>query len=154
MLSGRPDGSLPLDHCQHVIDRSVEVVVDEHMVGDSSTKWLLSLCLAETSKDLVVGVTAPAKAALLLFSSWRKQENEHRVWKALFHLLRPVELDLEHHVSSIDIVEIGHRRSVVVTEELGPFDEPSVGDPAFKCLGCGEHIGICGFARTLIASRP
>ena len=89
-----------VDDRQHLVDVSVEVVVDHDVVGDRQPDRLLVLGLAQAGEHLVVGVAAPAQPALLLVAGRREHEDQQRVGVLRLDLLGAVDLDLEHDVGA------------------------------------------------------
>src|SRR5687767_7212790 len=57
-LSGRRAG--PIDDPQQLVDRLVEVVVDQHVIGELETHRLLALRLAQSIGDLVLTIATLA----------------------------------------------------------------------------------------------
>ena len=117
---------------QHLVDRRVEVVVDDDVVGQarpigSSISAFFSRC-----EHLVAGVTPPSQPAFLFLARRRDDEEQQGVGMQPLHLLGAVDLDLEHDV----LVAVGRWRgaAVVVAEELGPLQEPALGDALLERL--------------------
>ena len=142
----------PIDDPQQLVDRVVEVVVDQHVVGQFEAHRLLRLGLAQTIGDLVLAVATLAQPALLLGPRRWQDEDQDRLGSLGLDLLGSVDLDLQHDVAAGD--GLGERRAVEVAEELGPLQKATGGDVAAKLIASDEVIRRVGLADSAFTCRP
>lgn len=57
-----------VDDREHLVDRGLQIVVDDEMIGQFATDRLLLLGLLQASEDLVVDVAPTAQPSLLFFT--------------------------------------------------------------------------------------
>ena len=115
-----------VDDGEQLLDRLLEVVVHDHLVGDGQPDRLLVEGLAHPLGHLVLGVAPAPQAALLLLAARREDEDQEGLRVLATDLLGPVDLDLEHHVGAGR--GLGRGRAVVVAQEVGPLEEAAPGD--------------------------
>ena len=152
-LSGNADASsLPcgrpglVDDAQQLVDRVVEVVVDDDVVGQLRARS------APRSRPCAAA-RAPcprgrrARAGDVPARSRVGGSTKIRIASSCscLHLLGAVDLDLEHDVAAGG--RLRQRRAVEVAEELGPLEEATVGDALLELLPRDEHVRAFGLAR-------
>ena len=142
VVSGR--GSLPgqlagpIDDSQQLVDRFVEVVVDQNVVGQLEADRLLRLGFAQAVGDLVLSVAALTQPPFLLCARRWQDEDQDGVRSLGLYLLGAVDLDLQDDIAASD--RFRERRAVQAAEELGPLEEPAGGDVVAELLWIDEVI--------------
>ena len=110
-----------------LVDVSVEVVVHDDLGADGQPAGSASATLRTA---LAMSGVAPTLEAGLLLAAGRLDEEQERIGVLATDLVRALDLDLEDDVDARR--RIGRRRAVQVAEEVGPLEEPALGDASSK----------------------
>ena len=96
---------------------------------------------------------APAtQPGFLLLGVRRLQKDQQRIGLLADHLAGPLDVDLQDDVSTTGRLQ--RRGAVVVADELGVLQKPTVVDPFLELLFGHEDIGVLGFGRPPLTSGP
>jgi len=151
-MGSGPGGPFLGDEVAQLLDRPVEIVVDQRDHADLLGDEPLLLRLRQPSAELVLVVAPLAEAPLLLLERRRLDEHEEGVGVVLLHDPGAVDVDLEEDVGPGR--RVGQRRALPVVEELDPLEEPTGVDQLLELLLGDEVVGVGRLTRPAGAGRP
>src|SRR5207249_11264726 len=136
-----------------LFDGSIQVVVDDDVVGQLPAFGLLRLGQLEAGPNELLRVTPAAETLLLCRPGRRQDHDDDRLGVALPNLSGSPNVDLENNV--VVGGRVGYGRAAVVTgKELDPFQEAAGTGMGEERFGIDERVGVVALARPLRARVP
>jgi hypothetical protein len=89
------------DEAQQLAHHTVDVVVDDHQVGQFGTESFLIVGLTETLDHMMVRVSTALKTTALFVTRRRLNENEQSLGMPNLYLLRSVKLNFQDDVMAV-----------------------------------------------------
>lgn len=144
---------MPCHYTGHLVHGPIEVVVDDHMMGQFAPDRFLFATELDPTLDLIRRVTPSAHALDLGLHRRRDYQDDHRVRTQVANLAGTVEVDLEHEIPAGRRVWKWRARELT-RHYFGPFEEATVLNGGLEGRPPDEVICVGGLARSPITGRP
>jgi len=137
---------------ENFLTRSLHLVVHDHKRRQFAALFELRGGTLQAIGDVHVIVASGAQSLLEAFHGRWQDQKDDRAGVPLQHLLGPLDLDLEQHVTALGRNVL--RGAVEVTVELGPFEKCVLIDRPLEGGAVDEVVLIALLARSPFARRP
>ena len=143
---------MTLHYTGHLGRGPQDIIIDHDGIGDGLAHSLLFRPLPQALGDVGLVVTTGPQALLLDGRRRGLQQDEDGIGSLAADLLCSLEIDLEEDVAVVR--GIGDRGPVQVSEEFGPFEEPSAGGVRLEPRSVDEDVGVFTLAGSTVTGGP